>query len=147
MKVCSKLIGAEQLASQLELLNCARGVAGDHSQICPGIAYFTPAVIHNWRVLWYSLPSSTRRERLLKAFRASLEQHRQKKLANGIEQWRMEYKFLGILVCKVAFVALPGISTFMLTQCREGAILGQRSVLSVHEMGLSGSIRNHRAGT
>jgi len=93
MNVCSKLIGVEQLASQLELLSCARGVAGDHSQICPGIAYFTPAVIHNWRVLWYSLPSSTRQERLLKGFRASLEQHRQKELANGIEQWRMEYMF------------------------------------------------------
>ena len=148
MNVCSKLIGVEQLASQLELLSCARGVAGDHSQIIPGIAYFTPAVIHNWRVLWYSLPSSTRQERLLKGFRASLEQHRQKELANGIEQWRMEYKFLGIPVCKVAFVALTGISTYMLTHCREGAIRGQRSVLSVHEMGLYASIRNHqRAGT
>ena len=78
VNVCSKLIGVEELASQLELLNCARGVAGDHSQICPGIPYFTPAVIHNWRALWYSLPSSTRRERLLNACRASLEQHRQR---------------------------------------------------------------------
>ena len=63
-----------------------------------------------------------------------------------MEQWRMEYMFLGTLVCREAFMALTGISAYMLQQCRGGAIRGQRSVLSAHEMGLHASIKNQAGG-
>ena len=73
---CAKLPAMETLARQLGSQQpCSR--AEGHSRVCPRIEYFSPAVVRNWRVLWYSLPSGARRERLLEVFRDSLEQHRQ----------------------------------------------------------------------
>ena len=53
----------------------------------------------------------------------------------------MEFKYLGSPVCQKAFLALTGISKFMLAQCRNGAIQGTRSFLSAREMGLHASLR------
>ena len=140
---CAKLPAMETLAWQLESQQpCSR--APGHWRCCSGIEYFSSAVVHNWRVLWYSLPSGTRRERLLKAFRDNLEQHRQQ--GGSVEQWRMEYRFLGIPVCQIAFLALTGISKWMLAQCREAAIQGKHSFLSAHEMGLHASLRRTDGG-
>ena len=55
----------------------------------------------------------------------------------------MEYMCLGFQVCKMACITLAGIITWLLTQSREGVIHGQRSILSVHEMGMHASIMNH----
>jgi hypothetical protein len=125
---------ALQLGSQQP---CSR--AEGHSRACLRIEYFSPAVVRNWRVLWYSLPSGARRERLLEVFRDSLEQHRRQ--GGYVEQWRMEFRYLGSPVCQKAFLALTGISKFMLAQCRDGAIQGTRSFLSAREMGLHASLR------
>ena len=145
MDACAKLPSMETLTSQLESQPpCARGSTQSHSKHCVGIAYFPPAVVHNWRVLWYSLPATTRRERILKAMRDHSEQHR---LQGGFqEQWRMEFKFLGSGVCQIAFLALTGISKHILAQCRDAAVKGKQSFLSACEMGLHASLRKPDGG-
>ena len=90
VEACAKLPALETLAWQLESQHpCSH--APCHSRCCVGILHFSPAMVHNWRALWYSLPSVTRQERLLKAFRDNLEQHRQK--GGFEEQWCMDFKF------------------------------------------------------
>ena len=77
---------------------------------------------------------------MLTSFVESLGAHR---AAGGVDdQWRMQYKFLGQPVCTVALVQLMGISMWMLTQGREGALKGHRSVLYAHEIGLHACIMN-----
>ena len=140
---CAKLPAIETLAQQLESQSPCSHATG-HSKWCAGIEYFSPAVVHNWRVLWYSLPANSRRERLLQACNESYEQHRRQ---GGFDaQWRMEFMFLGCRVCQVAFLVLTGISKWMLAQCREGALQGKRSLQSHHETGLHASLRAPAGG-
>ena len=145
MRACAKLPAMETLVQDLESrapCSCAPG----HSCCCVGIAYFPPSAVHNWRVLWYSLPAVTRQERLIKACRDSLEQHRQQ--GGFVEQWCMEYKFWGSPVCQVAFLALSGISKWMVAKCRAGALEGKRSFMSGRrkEMGLHASLHKTAGG-
>ena len=140
---CAKLPAMQTLAWQLESQHPCSSAPG-HARFCVGIDHFSPAVVHNWRVLWYSLPSVSRRERLLKACRDNLEQHRQQ--GGFDEQWRMQFKFLGCSVCQVAFLALTGISKWMLAQCRDGAVQGKRSFVTATEMGLHASLRKPDGG-
>ena len=86
---CAKLPSMEALARQLELQHpCATRISEIHSKHCVGLAYFLPAAVHNWKVFWYSLPATTRRERLLKTQQDSLEQHRHQGRLQ--EQWPMD---------------------------------------------------------
>ena len=143
MAACAKLPAMNVLTEELDSQQpCSN--AQTHSHVCAGIGYFSAAVVHNWRVLWYSLPAGVRRERLLKAFGDSLQQHRQQ--GGFVEQWRMEFRFLGHRVCQIAFLALTGISKSMIAECREGAIQGKHSFLSAQEMGLHASLRKTDGG-
>jgi hypothetical protein len=58
---------------------CARGDMQAHGRFCVGATSFCPKVIHNWRVLWYSMPSTNRRELLFKSCTANLQYRRAKK--------------------------------------------------------------------
>jgi len=132
---------AQALEAQLAEITCARGNnALVHARICIGIASFPSNVSHNLRVLWYSLPSHTRREHLLKDFRKRLEQRRKK---SGNEK-HTEHRFLRFKVCKLAFLSLKGLSSGMLTESGQGALRGQRSPVSVREMGTRTSMKNHQ---
>ena len=143
MDACAKLPAMQTLAWQLESQHPCSTAPG-HARFCVGINHFSPAIVHNWRVLWYSLPSDSRRERLLKAMRGNLEQHRQQ--GGFDEQWRMQFKFLGCSVCQIAFLALTGISKWMLAQCRDGAVQGKHSFATATELGLHASLRKPDGG-
>ena len=93
MSTCSRLVGAVALASEMEGWACARGDMQAHGRVCVGATSFCPQVIHNWRVLWYSMPSINRRELLLKLFAASLQDHRAKGGSN--DAWRMQFTIFG----------------------------------------------------
>ena len=131
---CSRLVGAVALASQMEGWACARGDMQAHGRLCVGATTVCPKVIHNWRVLWYSIPCINRRELLLKLFVASLQAHRDK--GGSDETWRMQFTFLGQHVCRDALYLLTGITPYLLNQARDAALKGHRSVLSVREMGM-----------
>ena len=66
MSTCSQLVWPVALASEMEGWACARGDMQAHGRFCIGATSFCPKVIHNWRALWYSMPSTNRRELLLK---------------------------------------------------------------------------------
>ena len=140
---CAKLPAMDALAWKLESQHPC-GSTTLHAKCCVGIDHFSPAVVHNWRVMWFSLPSNSRRERLLKAMRNNLEQHRQE--GGTDEQWRMKFKFLGCSVCQVAFLGLTGISKWMLAHCRDGAIQGKQSFVTATEIGLHASLQKPNGG-
>ena len=137
---CSKVIGVDALASEMEQWECVRDSGRAHSSICVGVRTVSPAVIHNWRVLWYSMPATTRKELVLRAYADNLQDHRARGGAD--ETWRMRYSFMGLAVCKVAWLTLTGMSAHMIVAAREGALAGRRSFLSVSEMGIRASIKN-----
>ena len=141
MSTCSKLVGPVALASEMEGWACARGDMQAHGRFCVGATSFCPKVIHNWRVLWYSMPSINRRELLLKSSKANLEDHRAKGGSN--ETWRMQYTFLGKPVCRDALILLTGMTSYLLGQARDAALQGNNSALSVQEVGIHACIRNH----
>ena len=87
------------------------------------------------------MPSINRRELLLKLFAASLQDHRAKGGSN--DTWRMQFTFLGQPVCRDALFLLTRITPYLLSQARDATLKGQRSVLSVHEVGMHACIRNH----
>ena len=140
MNACVRVLGVDALEAQMEHFDCSRARERDHSVGCAGVHQFSAAVIHNWRVLWHSMPSTNRRELLVRSFVEHLEAHQA--IGGADEQWRMQYKFLGKPVCKIAFLQLTGMNNWMLQQARDGALQGRRSVLSTCEMGLHAAIKN-----
>jgi hypothetical protein len=86
------------------------------------------------------MPSINRRELLLKLIAASLQDHRAKGGSN--DTWRMQCTFWGQAVCRDALFLLTRVTPYLLSQARDATLKGQRSVLSVHEMGARACIRN-----
>ena len=55
----------------------------------------------------------------------------------------MKYTFLGTSVCKDALMKLTGIGARTLTEARQGALQGNRSWVSLGEMGFLSCVRNN----
>lgn len=107
---------------------------------CVGTDSFAATVVINWRVLWWSLPKTSRKEHLLRTFRASLTDH----LAAGgkADRWRMRYHFCGQPVCRDGFMVLTGVGAHSCQEARTAALEGKVCWVSRAELGLAASIRN-----
>ena len=128
----------EALSQSLHEGACARhnkshGPGNPH---CEGMTRLTATMVYNWRVLWWSLPKVQRKEHVLQMFVKSLRAHR----ASGgcDERWRMQYAFLGMNVCRDAFLALSGLGASTLQAAREAALAGKVSWSSEGERELHG---------
>jgi hypothetical protein len=94
----------------------------------------------NWRVMWWSLPATTRRELLLRAGHASLEVH---VAAGGIRsEWEVKYVFLGVPVCRRAFLLLTGLGASTCQEVRDAVLKGKVTHMSRAELGMSMRIAN-----
>ena len=73
-----------------------------------------------------------RREALLRMFSETLEEH----VASGLpkETWQHKYKLMGQTMCFTAFCQLTGISSYAITQARDGALKKKRSSSSRGEL-------------
>ncbi len=115
-------------------------------QACPKnpehqcMAKFTPEHVLNWRSLWWSLPKVIRKEHLLRTYCAHFETHQ--KQGRNKQTWKMCFSFLGIRVCREAFMKLTGLGTSSLQDARQGTLDGKTSWVSRAELGLALSIRN-----
>lgn len=78
-----------------------------------------PQVVRNWRLLWHSLPRSTRAELLIKLF-------------NQVGNTGM-MTFLGVRVCQKAFTMLAGIGASALSSAKGRASTGRVSVWTSRE--------------
>ena len=101
---------------------------------------FTAAIVVNWRALWWSLPRTQRKEHLLSSFCRNLRIHREQGLP--LTEWQMRYCFMGIYVCRDAFLQLTGLGASSLQDARQGALQGHQSWTSRSELGLAQSICN-----
>ena len=89
----------------------------------------------NWRVLWASLPASTRNQRLLEHAKSSLAESPDRDCKQFIK-----YQFLGNNVCKVAFMALSGVGSSSLEAARIGALSDKENCATLKELGLTRSL-------
>ena len=105
----------------------------------------SPYEVRNWRTLWWSMPRHTRSEVLLAFFRDSLEAHRREHGRKA--KWNMTYAFLGIKVCRAAFIRLTSIGCSTIQKARNGALQGQMSVMSQAEMACCEAISTRRNPT
>ena len=96
-------------------------------------------IVRNWRVLWHSLPMHQRRELILRLFKADFDNRQDP--VNEQREWRMQYTFLGVDVCKKGFQILTRIGNSSLTKARTGAKRNNCSSLSRHEMGYDLALR------
>ncbi len=96
----------------------------------------TATMVYNWRVLWWSLPHVQRKEHLLRMFVNSLRDHRAS--GNPDERWLMQYTFLGLRVCRDAFITLTGLGASSIQAARDQALAGKVSWSSAAERGLHG---------
>ena len=113
---------------------CARGkiAHGPGCVVCCGVRSFPLQDVLNWRVLWASLPASTRNQRLL--------EHAGRSLAGSEDtdgKRFIQYQFLGKNVCKVAFLALSGVGSSSLEAARIGALGGKQNCATFNELGLT----------
>ena len=91
----------------------------------------------NWRVLWASLPASTRNQRLLEHAKSSLAESTDRDCKQFIH-----YQFLGKNVCKVAFMALSGVGSSSLEAARIGALSDKENCATLKDLGLTCSLSN-----
>lgn len=142
LQACAGVSTEEEIARSLADTECAKhGRAHQPSNPgCVGLACFTVPIILNWRVLWWSLPKTQRKEHLLRTFRESLASHRA--MGGTDERWRMSYMFLGRPVCRSAFMVLTGISAHACQEARDGAVKNKVCWVSRAELGLASSIVN-----
>ena len=140
LSVCTGIQSLEVLDRLLDEGGCGRHnrVHGPGNPHCGGMAAFTPTMVYNWRVLWWSLPWVQRKEHLLHFFVNSLRTHR----ASGMpdERWRVQYKFLGMNVCRDAIISLTGLGSSTLQAAREQALAGKESWSSLAERGMHGGM-------
>ena len=116
--------------------NCSRG-REPHKCLEPFLA--DPGVVRNWRVLWHSLPASHRREALLAMAAGEYARHQ---AGAGARTFKMNYKVLGVDVCRDAFLLITGIGSSSLTEARSGAMKGHKSSLRGAELGTGQLLRN-----
>ena len=90
-----------------------------------------PQIVRNWRILWRSRSPAARREALLVFHRADLAEHRRR---NNQGQWNANYTFLGVHICRVAFLKLTGIGASSLVKARESALRNHLSSMSFKEL-------------
>ena len=130
LQVTSK-ISLHTVSKDLQI-SCAK-----NKQPCDCLDSFrsNPDVVRNWRVLWHCLPPYQRRELLLRMHHEDLAGFRRAYPNKSTKSWRVTYKFLGQKVCLRGFQALTHIGSSSLTAMRTGALNGQLSSLSRHEMG------------
>jgi len=142
LQACAGVPALEEMASRLANADCGQWgpVHEPGNRVCVGLQSFSASVVINWRILWWSLPKTSRKEHLLKAFRASLASHRA--MGGTDERWRMQYQFLGHSVCRNAFMILSGASAFACQEARDAALQGKCCWVSRAELGLASSIRN-----
>ena len=114
---------------------CSQGRAA-HTCLQP----FSVAQVLNWRVLWSSLPNFMRHELLLSEARDQLAKHR----ASGQQDknFEMSYSFLGLNVCRSAFMMLTGLGVPFLQTARAGALNDKESYAPRSELGAWRRIAN-----
>ena len=114
---------------------CSRGKAA-HACLQP----FSVAQVLNWRVLWSSMPNFMRHELLLSEARDQLAKHR----ASGQpdKSFDMSYSFLGINVCRSAFMMLTGLGVPFLQTARAAALNDKESYAPRSEIGAWRRIAN-----
>ena len=138
LEACHGIQSVEALSRSLHEGNCARHnkTHGPGNPHCEGMAGLTATMVYNWRVLWWSLPKVQRKEHLLRMYVKSLRAHK----ASGTrdERWRMQYTFLGMNVCRDAFLALSGMGVSTLQAARDAALAGKVSWSSESERELHG---------
>ena len=107
---------------------CSQGKAA-HTCLQP----FCAAQVLNWRVLWSSMPNFMRHELLLSEARDQLAKHR----ASGQpdKRFEMSYSFLGINVCRSAFMMLTGLGVPCLQTARAAALIDKESYAPRSEIG------------
>ena len=64
MRACENVQSVGALEAHMEHFDCSRAREREHNLGCSRVRQINAAVIHNWRVLWHSLPSTNRRELL-----------------------------------------------------------------------------------
>ena len=118
LSVCAGVQSVTALTRTLEQGACARHnrAHGPGNPVCPGLGAFTATMVYKWRVLRWSLPWASRREHLLRLFHASLAAHR----ATGLpdERWRVQFTFLGVNVCRDAFLVLSVLGSSVVQAVR-----------------------------
>ena len=85
-------------------------------------------VVHNWRVLWCSLPQVQRKEHILHVFVESLGAHRT--LGMPDERWRTQVTCLGMNVCREALYTLTALG-YSTLQAARGQALAGKSVMVI----------------
>ena len=85
----------------------------------------------NWRVLWNSLPRELRNEAILTMYAKSLHAHH---ASNKLGTWKMDYKVLGVDVCRDAFLRITGIGSGHLLEVRNKALKSHKSALSFSQL-------------
>ena len=114
---------------------CSRGQE-PHTCLQP----FCVAQVLNWRVLWCSLPNFMRHELLLSEARDQLAKH--KASGQPAKFFEMSYFFLGIKVCRSAFMMLTGLGAGFLQKARTAALDEKESYAPRSEIGAWRRIAN-----
>jgi hypothetical protein len=117
---------------------CQRGrsVHGPGCQACCGVGSFALQDVLQWRVLWASLPASTRSQCLLEYAKTALA----KSTGDDFSKQVIQYQFFGKNVCKAAFLALSGIGSSSLENARVGALQQKENCTTIVELGLTRSL-------
>ena len=111
----------------------------DDKHSCLDVFRGQPQIVRNWRVLWLSNPAAFRREMLMKFHADDLRAYQ----ASGNQgRWHVKYKFMGLRVCRVAFLLLTGLGASSLMKAREAAMQGKQSSLSRVDLQLHRRIAN-----
>ena len=92
--------------------------------------------MRTWRILWRSLPPHSRREALLAMYTVIIRS------AAADDPTTLIFPFLGMHVCKTAFMILTRIGSSSLTEARRCVLAGHKSSLSNREFGCLRLIRN-----
>ena len=90
-----------------------------------------PESVRVWRILWNSLPASTRREHLMVMYKKGLFDSNNDKLS---------FQIMGYHVCKPAWLKITGIGNWSLTEALKRVNAGHMSSCSRREVGIARNI-------
>ena len=110
--------------------DCGRGAEKHH---CLDDFRANPGAVHNWRVLFHSLPQPLRKEALMALCKESYDAS-QKAVAHA--EWKVNYKLLGKELCKNAFLSVTGLGSSSITDARRAVNLGHQSRHTNAELGM-----------